>query len=153
MRNRWSRQYKQRMAEDIKRVEQDYGGRRNLQYSLATNLSRISPISCYSYVVSALSDTGIHEPDNFARNAQRYQSQVEEAVYDRYNVRVGNIGIGHGPDQFNIYHLPPVPDMVYTRSSLAEVLGASWPDVLLLVLFNVLFCALAFLGLNRYDVR
>jgi hypothetical protein len=43
--------------------------------------------------------------------------------------------------------------MVYTRCSLAEVLGASWPDVLLLVLFNVLFYALAFAGLNRYDVR
>ena len=147
------RQYKQRLAEDIRRIEQDYSGRRNLQYSAATNLSRISPISCYSYVVSALSDTGIHEPDNFARNAQRYQNQVEEAVYDRFHVRVGNIGVGDGPDQFNIHHLPAVPDMVYTRCSLAEVLGASWPDVLLLVLFNVLFYALAFAGLNRYDVR
>jgi ABC-type transport system involved in multi-copper enzyme maturation permease subunit len=148
-----ARQYKQRLAEDIRRIEQDYAGRRNRQYSAATDLSRISPISCYSYIVSALSDTGIHEPDNFARNAQRYQSQVEETIYDRYDVRVGNTGVGGGPDRFNIYHLPPVPDMVYTRCSLAEVLGTSWPDALLLVLFNVLFYALAFWGLNRYDVR
>lgn len=148
-----ARQYKQRLAEDVKRIEQDYANRRNLQYSVATNLSRISPISCYSYVVSALSDTGIHEPDNFARNAQRYQNQVEEAVYDRFDVRVGKIGIGHGPDQFNKFHLPSVPDMVYTRCGLTEILGASWADVLLLVLFDVLFCALAFLGLNKYDVR
>jgi hypothetical protein len=148
-----ARQYKQRLAEDIRRIEQDYAGRRNRQYATATNLSRVSPISCYSYVVSALSDTGIYEPDNFARNAQRYQSQVEEAIYDRYDVRVGNTGVGGGPDRFNIYHLPPVPDMVYTRCSLAEVLGTSWPDALLLVLFNVLFYALAFLGLSRYDVR
>jgi ABC-type transport system involved in multi-copper enzyme maturation permease subunit len=148
-----ARQYKQRIAEDVKRIAQDYANRRNLQYSAATNLSRISPISCYSYVVSALSGTGIHEPDNFARNAQRYQNQVEEAVYDRFHVRVGKIGIGHGPDRFNIFHLPPVPDMTYTHRALTEVLGASWPDVLLLVLFNVLFYTLAFLGLNRYDVR
>jgi len=143
-----ARTCQQRIAEDVRRIELDYAGRRNLQYSVATNLSRISPISCYSYIVSALSGTGIHEPDNFARNAQRYQSQVEEAVYDRFDVRVGKIGIGHGPDQFNKFHLPRIPDMTYTYSPLIQALRTIWPDILLLALFDVLFCALAFLGLS-----
>jgi hypothetical protein len=28
-----------------------------------------------------------------------------------------------------------------------------WPDILLLCLFDVLFCALALMKFNRYDVR
>ena len=46
-----------------------------------------------------------------------------------------------------------VPDMQYQYTTLAETLQASWPDLALLFLFNLVFFALAFVRFNKYDVR
>lgn len=47
----------------------------------------------------------------------------------------------------------PVPEMTYTYPTLAQALQSSKLDLILLCLFNVLFYALAFIILNKYDVR
>jgi ABC-type transport system involved in multi-copper enzyme maturation permease subunit len=148
-----ARTYQKRIAEKVRQIEQDYTHRRNVQSAIAMNLSRISPVSGYAYVVSAITGTGVSEPDNFIINARRYQDQVEEAVYGKYFVRVGSMDVGNGPEGFNIHHLPPVPDMAYAYPELTITLREIWPDILLLGLFNLLFCALAFTRLNKYDAR
>ena len=38
-----------RTASELNRIEQDYRNCRNIQFSIATNLARISPVSCYAY--------------------------------------------------------------------------------------------------------
>lgn len=69
--------YQKRLAEALRWLEQDYRRRINVRSSSAMNLSRISPVSSYTYVVSELSGTGVTEPDNFDLSAQRYQNQVK----------------------------------------------------------------------------
>jgi len=72
-----------RIAGELKKIEQDYRNRRNVQFSIAMNLARISPVSCYAYILSGLSGTGVAEPDNFVRNAQTFQDEVKEIFYDK----------------------------------------------------------------------
>ena len=43
--------------------------------------------------------------------------------------------------------------MTYTYPTLTQALQASRLDIILLGLFDVLFCALSFMMLNKYDVR
>lgn len=124
------------IADTLKSIEQDYTNRRNRQFSIGMNLSRVSPVSCYSYVTSGLAGTGVTEPDNFNRNAQRYQDQVKEAIYDDITQKKALI-----------------PDMTYSYPSVTQALQESWPDVLLLCLFAVLFPSVALARLNKYDVR
>jgi ABC-type transport system involved in multi-copper enzyme maturation permease subunit len=139
-----------RIASEIKRIEQDYRNRRNVQFSLAMNLARLSPVSCYAYIVSGFSGTGVAEPDNFVRNAQRFQEDINRVLYDRVFFLFGRQSRVKG---FDAWAPISFPDMTYRSFTLAEALQRHWPDILLLCLFNVLFCAVALIRFNRYDVR
>lgn len=139
-----------RIASELNRIEEDYGNRRNIQFSIAMNLARISPVSCYAYIVSGLSGTGVAEPDNFVRNARMFQEDINQILYDKIFYVFGRQKKAKGINLFD--HLS-FPDMRYRNFNLAEALQMHWPDILLLCLFDVLFCALALMRFNRYDVR
>jgi len=146
-----------RIANAIRKLEQDYRNKRNVQASLAVNLSRISPISCYTYLISGLSGTGPAEPDKFTENAERYQEQVKADIYDNWIVKTYRMGgsratsadVVEGFDRSRA----SIPDMKYNYTTMAEVLQAGWIDILLLFVFNILFFAVAFWRFNKYDVR
>jgi ABC-type transport system involved in multi-copper enzyme maturation permease subunit len=144
------RECQRRIASELNRIEQDYRNRRNVQFSIAMNLARISPVSCYTYIVSGLSGTGVAEPDNFVRNARMFQEDINQILYDNVFYIFGQQRRAEG---FNVSDPLSFPDMRYRYFNLAEALQMHWPDILLLCLFNVLFCALALMRFNRYDVR
>jgi len=144
-------EYRRRLASEIKRVEQDHRNRKAVQYSIATNLSRVSPMCCYAYIVGGIASTGIAEPDNFIRNAQRYQDEMEEILYSKFIMRAKDSWTG--VEGFHSAKPPVLPDMEYVQPTLAEAMRAHWLDVLLLGLFDVLFFGLAWMRFNKYDVR
>jgi len=142
--------YEKRLAAALRRIEQDYKQRMNVRSSVAMNLSRISPVSGYTYIVSELAGTGVTEPDNFTRNAQRYQDQVKQAVYDKIIVKRGRGG-GEKyeyPNEFDPREAL-IPEMVYSYPTLAQALQAGGFDIILLGLFAVLFFSLAFMKLTN----
>lgn len=146
-----------RIANAIRKLEQDYRNKRNVQASLAVNLSRISPVSCYTYLISGLSGTGPAEPDKFTENAERYQEQVKADIYDNWIVKTYRMGgsratsadVVEGFDRSKA----SIPDMKYEYTTMTEILQAGWYDILLLFVFNILFFAVAFWRFNKYDVR
>jgi len=145
--------YQRRLADKLRRIEQDYMRRTNVRSSIAMNLSRISPICIYTYIVCGLSGTGVAEPDNFTRNAQRYQDEVKQAIYDKIIVKRRRYGASFEyVDGFDA-RKASLPDMWYTYPTMTQALQESWLDILLLGLFDVLFYSLAFMRLNKYDVR
>jgi ABC-type transport system involved in multi-copper enzyme maturation permease subunit len=139
-----------RIGSELNRIEQDYRNRRNIQFSISMNLARISPVSCYAYIVSGLSGTGVAEPDNFVRNAWMFQEDINQILYDKVFYIFGQQKRTEG---FNVDDPLYFPDMRYRYFNLAEALKIHWPDIFLLCLFDVLFCALALMKFNRYDVR
>jgi ABC-type transport system involved in multi-copper enzyme maturation permease subunit len=145
--------YQRRLADKLRQIEHDYTRRRNVRSSLAMNLSRISPICSYTYILCEISGTGVTEPDNFTRNAQRYQDQLKQDIYDKVIIKRRRYGASYeyveGFDASNTI----LPDMTYTYPTVTQALQTSRLDILLLGLFTVLFCSLAFMRLNKYDVR
>jgi ABC-type transport system involved in multi-copper enzyme maturation permease subunit len=146
-----------RIADAIRRLEQDYRNKRHVQASLAVNLSRISPVSYYTYLISGLAGTGPAEPDKFIENAERYQEQVKEVIYDNFVIKTYRLGRSSASSSDVVEGFDSskasIPDMKYEYTTIAEVLRASWIDILLLFTFNLLFFAVAFWRFNRYDVR
>jgi len=146
-----------RIADAIRKLEQDYINKRNVQASLAVNLSRISPVSCYTYLISGLAKTGPAEPDKFTDNAERYQEQVKAAIYDNWILKTYRLG-GSSASSSDVIEgfdrsKASIPDMKYEYTTMTEVLRAGWIDILLLFVFNILFFAVAFWRFNKYDVR
>ena len=148
---RLATEYQTRIAAELKRIEEDYQNNRTVQFFAAMNLARLSPVSCYTYLVSGLCATGVTEPDNFVANARRFQGQMEQIFYGKAIWRLGRLqGF---VKEFDRYKPPPFPDMIYHYPDLKEALQVHGPDLLLLGLFDVLFFSLAFMRFNRYDVR
>jgi ABC-type transport system involved in multi-copper enzyme maturation permease subunit len=50
-------------------------------------------------------------------------------------------------------NMETVPQFTMNRISLTQGLQAIWVDVLLLIIFNLLFFSIAYVGFLRYDVR
>ncbi|MEJ2701421.1 MAG: ABC transporter permease subunit [Sedimentisphaerales bacterium] len=147
-----------RIADTIRKLEQDYRNKRNVQATLATNLSRISPVSCYTYLISGLAGTGRAEPDNFTKNADRYQEQVKAAIYDNFVIKSYRLPGGSSASSTTTVEgfgdsKVSIPDMTYEYTTMAEILRSGWIDILLLFAFNLLFFAIAFWRFNKYDVR
>jgi ABC-type transport system involved in multi-copper enzyme maturation permease subunit len=146
-----------RIADAIRKLEQDYRNKRNIQASLAVNLSRISPVSCYTYLISGLAGTGPAESDKFIENAERYQEQVKAAIYDNWIIKTYRLG-GSSASSSDVVDgfdrsRASIPDMKYEYTTMAEVLRVGWVDILLLFMFNILFFSVAFWRFNKYDVR
>jgi len=145
--------YQNQKARKLKQLDQNYLNQQKAQNRLALGLARLSPVTCFICTVSELCKTGMHEPDNFNDNAQRFQDQVKKAIYDQYTLREYKGSIMYiYPEGFN-RDLIKVPEMSYRYPRLAQSLERVGFDILLLVLYMVLFCGVGLIKMNRYDVR
>ncbi|MDZ7292415.1 MAG: ABC transporter permease [candidate division KSB1 bacterium] len=150
--------YNERVSMETKKLENDYIHRRNIQAAIAMNLSRISPVSCYSYVVAEIAGTGVTETNNFQRNADRFQNEVKENIYDKFIIyRYARASGSEAWDMDYAEGFDPkaasVPHLNYQQIPLSAALQAERMDILLLFLFNVLFFAASYVSFLRYDVR
>lgn len=153
------KEYENRIALEISRIEHDYANRVKTQESIAANLARLSPLSCFTYVVTELSGTGLLELENFRTRAERFQEQVDKAIYDnfvtkKYGNTKGSTSIStSNKEGFEISRVP-VPNMSdYRHVSVLTALKTVWIDILLMGMYALLFFALAFVSFLRYDVR
>jgi ABC-type transport system involved in multi-copper enzyme maturation permease subunit len=148
-----SQDHLRQKAKILKQLDQDYMNQQKAQNRLALGLARLSPVTCFTCTVSELCKTGMHEPDNFNDNAQRFQDQVKKAIYDQYTLRqYGGLTTYIYPEGFN-GDLIKVPEMSYHYPRLAQSLERVGLDILLLALYMVLFCGVGLIKMNRYDVR
>jgi hypothetical protein len=150
--------YERRMNEEIARLDQDYILKRDTQGMIAMNLSRLSPVSCYTYLMTELAATGVQAIHAIRDNANRFHAQVKDTLYDKFIVkrhvaRLGGWSSSARPiDGFNASHLE-LPQLDYRHTTLAEALKAGWIDLLLLALYNVALFAASHMCFLRYDVR
>ena len=145
--------YEKRIANELRNIEQDYSNKVNVQMFITMSLSRISPASCYTYLICELSGTGVMERNNFMENARRFQEKARKTIYDKFEVETlgDRTSVGVTTELAGSKVSPP--DMDYLHTTLVEVLQAEWLDILLLFMFNILFFAVAFWRFNKYDVR
>ena len=124
-----------------------------MQASIAVCLSRLSPVSCFSYVISGLSHTGLDELPRFWDNADNYQQQIKQAIYDKIVLTdYGDFVTKKYVGGFDM-DAAMLPDMQYSYGTLSGSLRSGIWDTVLLCVFPVVFFAIAFVRFNRYDVR
>jgi len=152
-------EYRERISNAVKNIERDYQNKKNTQTAISINLARISPICSFTHILSEISGTGTGEIENFARQAHRFQGQVEDEIYNHYFYQkylFGSMGVGwtSKKDQAFDEQKIAVPHLVnYKHISLIQALRTSWVDILILLLFGILLFAASFVSFLRYDVR
>ncbi len=142
--------YRARLEENWRSLEREADAGRKRQASLAAILSRLSPTSCFIRPMSELSRTGWLEYEHFERTARQYEEVLNREIFSKQKwVRTSQGNAGWNEADGNA----AAPVFSYHWVPVEAILRAVFPDLLFLVLFNLVLFAGAFLAFLRYDAR
>ena len=138
--------------------ERIYENYRNSKISVIENVrmfTRISPSAVYKYASESVAGTGLSHVKHFLRMGEVYKREVEQFFQEQ--------DAGDPDSQHLYYHVDyvsqktfqaeDVPVFIEFPMRLSEGLRLAIYDILLLVLFNVVLFAFAYVSFLRYDVR
>jgi ABC-type transport system involved in multi-copper enzyme maturation permease subunit len=142
-----------------RQLQKNHNDALQAQETLAMQISRFSPICCFTYILTDLAGNGLMEIGNFTRQAELFQEQVKQTIYDKYTYRqYGTYGGGYNMGFWNDRNIDenktPVPGMDrYRFLSVREVIDNRLTDIALLIVYTLLFFTGAFVRFLKYDVR
>ena len=146
----------QQEAEERKaKLEGFYQDRMSRQISLSQNLARLSPSAGYLLAATRLAGTGPDLFAHFSDAVERFHGAHDDFRSQMYrNVTWRSGPGGHGPEMEKDDWFDPddVPRLSVFSESVSEAFDAALFDILLLVVFNVLFFLLSYVLFLRYDV-
>jgi hypothetical protein len=138
------------LAAEIGRVRQAFERERDAQIRTSMRVSRISPVSCFVRPMAEIAGTGWLEYKRFAKAVDRFLDTLNDKIYSRNRITAVE---GGGIISFGGQANDPAPRMPDIRISFGDVVRDVLPDFLMLLLFNALFFAGAFVAFLRYDPR
>ncbi|MDE0397338.1 MAG: ABC transporter permease subunit [Candidatus Poribacteria bacterium] len=124
------------------------------QVKLAQNISCISPTAIYQIGCEALVGTGIKHYERFFKKAIEYRRSLLQFTYEEYPFNP-NLFLEDAErqqlreTQISVDKIPKFDD---TAADFSTAFTEASLDILLLFLFNMVFCMGAFLAFTRYDV-
>lgn len=152
-----AKEYEERLDQTLQRFDAQFEKEKSVRRTLGLNIARLSPASVFTQAALDFCHTGIVDLENFARSQQAHYLQLYQVLFryqfiDNYESEDGKLRRGFAgstlPDDKIDY-----PKFRYEFPRFEETLGATAPDIILLVLFNLIFFAAAYFSFIRYDVR
>jgi len=137
--------------EKASKIRDELAVKSKRQTAIAKNLACISPYANFVYVATDLTGTGIRSQEYFSSVAAgKYMNEFNE--YEAEKVREAR-EIDPTFDSNTFLDISDRPRFSFTEEPLNDRLQAVLPYWGVLLLFNALFFAAAFVGFIRYDVR
>ena len=153
---RQMREQRDKLQKDINaatgEILQDFESRLTRQTDVARMITRISPVACFVYANTDIGATGVRHEERLVGALRNYQRQFVRYVAEQTEAASGGGGgyFGGSDDDYNVENLPAFE---YRTDQLGQRLDARIIDVLLLVLFAVVFFMAAFVSFLRADVQ
>ncbi len=166
-----------RYADRTWQIYQSYYSQLAEQSMLARNLSRISPAAAFYNVATALADTDVNAHLAFLRRTREYRSELinymqnkhafdsliyftrktEDELRTKEELKAALIRDedveGDGWDGVPALDLSDLPRFDQDQTSIAASLGPALVDIVLLVVFNVIFFILAYMSFLREPLK
>jgi ABC-type transport system involved in multi-copper enzyme maturation permease subunit len=150
--------YEIRKVEEIEKIERNYNSKKHVQQNIAKNISRISPVSSFTFLINDITHTGLGELKNIETNGNQFRQYTESEYYSRIRTdykeyRVGGmISNGYFGDISKLgLEVPRLQNYIYP--SLVDSLVNNWTDILLLCFYSLLFFIVSVFQFIKYDVR
>jgi ABC-type transport system involved in multi-copper enzyme maturation permease subunit len=142
----------------VSAIDEDFHGRQQQQERLSRSLSLLSPLSSYTYLVTALCATGTLEMANLEQNARDFQRKANEEYYTKFIFRKygyrlsinAALRILNGTQD---REGPKLPLLEYRTMSIGTILANEWMDVGILLLAPLGLLWASYRRFLRYDVR
>ncbi len=151
-------EFNAKIISTMHKIDREHQLKLQKQENIGKILSRISPVSCYVYLITEISSTGRIELQNFSNHAQHFQDRVQYEVYQKFEMNIyrfgGNIWRTSGnknklnSNETNVPHFDN-----YERVSLSNILYANVLDIIMIYFYLMILPFLAFYVFDKYDVR
>lgn len=129
------------------RLDDFYNDKLHGQVRFSKTISRISPSASFRYAVTGLAGTGTELFDRFNAANKRFEEDFRDYTDKLWEVR--------RQDKLEKGWLNPdaLPHLTLFDETIQESINAVFIDILLMVVYNVLFFMAAFMMFLRYDAR
>jgi ABC-type transport system involved in multi-copper enzyme maturation permease subunit len=133
-------------------VISDFEQRLRRQIDVARTLTRLSPVASYAYANTDIGETGVRHQRNLVNGLRTYQRDFARYVEEKIEAEGGGGDGFFGGSQDGEYDIEDMPVFTHRAEELAGRLASRTTDVLLLVVFSVLFFMGAFISFLRTDI-
>ena len=148
---------RQRISSETDKLMADYLEKVDAQIEVSILLARISPSANYVYATAGLAGSGLNDFSGLRQYIQRYRDEFVGWLREEQQRRNREAeGISDPSERQEITDAPVDPDdlpqYAPPRGSLGHVLVAAQTDLLILLMFNVIFFLGAYMKFLRYDL-
>jgi ABC-type transport system involved in multi-copper enzyme maturation permease subunit len=130
----------------------DFERQLNNQVEVARTITRISPVATYVYANTDIGVTGVRNEQQLINSLRAYQRQFSRYIDEKIEESGGGGMFWGGNNDDQEYSIGDMPVFDYKPEELGMRLEVRSTDVLLLVVFAVLFFMLAFVSFLRTDI-
>jgi ABC-type transport system involved in multi-copper enzyme maturation permease subunit len=153
-----AKEFEERIAQTLREFDTRYEKEKAAKLGLSLNIGRLSPASIFTNTALVFCHTGIADRDNFIRGLDVHQQQLFRVFFSKMfqdyfdfdEKGQGHTSFGGGGSEEEKTEFPV---FAYRFLRFDETLSRTAPDLLLLVLYNLIFFAAAYYSFTRYDVR
>jgi len=142
--------YQARLEESWRTLERDVEERRKSRNALTANIARLSPVSSFVRPLAELSRTGWLEYEQFNSGVRQYEAVLNRDIFNKQRVTRTPRGISFSNEADPN---APAPVFAYAPTPQESLVRNVLPDVVLLLVANLIFFAGAFVVFLRYDPR
>ncbi|MCX6569069.1 MAG: ABC transporter permease subunit [Candidatus Aminicenantes bacterium] len=142
--------YQARLEENWQALERDVEAHRGRRNALTVTIARLSPVTSFVRPLAELGRTGRLEYERFQAGVRRFEEVLNRDIFTKYTMT----NYKHGTQVNNKVDVEAAaPVFTFDPAPAAAIVRDVLPDVVLLVLFNFVFFAGAFVAFLRYDPR
>lgn len=134
------------------KLQQQFDNRLARTFRISSTLSRLSPSSSYAFAVQDMAGTGFNDDRRFRRSVAAFKEEFSRYMEMRMKAMSADAQ-ANMPQLGKRLDLTGMPMFGYRRSGFAEAVGHITLDVLILLVFGVIFFLAAYLFFVRYDAR
>lgn len=152
-----AKEFEERLNQTLQKFDEAYEQQKSARRALSLNIARLSPASVYAQAALDFCHTGVADLENFSRSVQTHYIQLFQVLFryqfsDVFESADGSMRRQMGGSTLSSQKVD-YPKFRYQFPAFEETLRRTAPDILLLVLFNLVFFAAAYFSFTRYDVR
>jgi ABC-type transport system involved in multi-copper enzyme maturation permease subunit len=142
--------YRAKLQAGWEGIDRDIEARRNARNALTADIARLSPVSSFVRPMAELARTGWLEFGQFRNLVRQYEDVLDREIFNKLHIIRMPRGITFSNDADPN---APAPLFLYVAAPEDRIVRNILPDAALLLLFNIVLFAGAFVVFLRYDPR
>ena len=150
-----AQKFEEQERNELAQLDRDYLQNQKQQEKLTVVFSTLSVAPIFSYAITNMPNTGLAVKHDFYSSAINFNILMNDQVFSKIWRDEFIFGESGSASQGGYYEVPPkeVNGFSFQPPKFSEALSQSWVNILLLIIYNVLFFVGGYLSFLRYDVR